>query len=176
MSAAEIHACDFLLIRYRHSEFFINRSNFSGSVVYSKAAESGCRCRYLSDIIRYGEITLPAFDVDRYLQDHFKSVPENTSKLCIISRYRKGSAADLALQSVLPSDPLYLSADRLAFIITSDAEIGKFSVNTMHLLPARLRLHCRENGILSCSFEHHKIRYFIDLFTLLGSAVRRVSN
>ena len=161
-----VNGQDFLLLRYKEADFFINRCQFSSSAPLDKIQNIKTSTPFFSGVFSYSGNKVLLFDYNAFLGKYFRCQPESESRLCLLMKLgdftEKGGKK---IKSVLERNK-QISKDYLGLIITSQAEIKPIAFEEIRLAPAKLRQALFEKGLCGCRFNvEDRIQYFVDLET-----------
>ncbi|MDA3958953.1 hypothetical protein [Oceanispirochaeta sp.] len=164
---------DFLLLNYDNVDFFVNRSQFSGSTTLNDIRTIKSSLTYINKVFKYNGNNILLFDCDQFLKDIYACEIGNKSCLCLLMRLDNFTDKNKPLIKKLLARNPRISQESLGLIITSHSEIKKLVFDEIYLSPRGVRRLLREQGLYGCRFpESGRIQYYIDLELIIINVLK----
>ena len=159
----QVYQQDFLLLNYQELDFFVSRTQFSGSTSIDKMVKSDNSVPYFDRAFTFNNKTVLLFDCDSFLQDTFHCKAVTSSQLCLLMKIDNFSKDNRpVIHKLLTTNPGF-STEYIGLIIPANAEIAKINLDDIYLPPAGLKNVLAMKGIYGCRFpEKNRVQYYID--------------
>jgi len=156
---------DFLEIHYSEMGFLINRNQFSSSIMFEKRKRVRSRLVYFNTVISYKADFLIAFDMDYFLQSHFKCNDPGELKLALIVNINTFNKKNMdLLRKIFSKSKISLSPDYIAITAPSQSTVKSIPLDEIKLMPHLIRNTLFDYGLLGCRFfDPGNTYYFIDI-------------
>lgn len=181
MSVSEGTAVKVIRIEYEETVFLINRAQSSSSIFASGLRDIPSSYRYVRSLIEVDGSFYLLFDLDRYLGDTFGVARLGSAQLAVLSDIELFSetTAEFLRSDFIPgfvsqrregeADAMYPGAERIAFLIASNAAVKEMELSDFAPHPAMVQNHLIKRGVMAAGFGDRGVRFLIDLERLIDS-------
>ena len=164
---------DFLFLSYSEIDFFVNRTQFSGSTSLDGVSRIGSPLQYLDSVFTFNNRKILLFNCDEFLRQTYNCTSGGGSRLCLLMRMENFTPKIRSHIGRLTAKNSRLSGEYIGLIITSCSEIKKLEIGRIYLSPQGIRRHLSRFGLYGCRFpDEGRIQYFIDLEIIIFNILR----
>ena len=169
----DVRRHNFLLLTYAEMDFLVNREQLCASLFLEHIGEFAGDIGTFSGTMEYREQTIPIFDFDLFLHQHFQCKIESLVKFALICELSAFSYEFQKMYYDRVGQPHpELSSTYIALTVGSQAQIIQVPLTEINLIPGGLRQKETQLGVLGCRFPPtQRIEYFLDIETILRNEV-----
>ncbi len=157
-----------LMLPYIPAQFLINRSQCSSSIFINDSRPRSDISLWLREDLVSGDLSLPLFDLDRFLSACFHVKSPGAAHLALIRTW-DSFAPDVQVRFL---ERGLEDGSPLAFRVSSGTVMADMTAEEFSLSPAVVQAHLCRKGITALALPHEEgMRYLIDLDILLADCL-----
>jgi len=156
----------FLYINYGKTNFLINKSQFTSSILMDSYKTLKSRLKYFDKIMEYNNEYLPIINFNQFLLDNFNFETKQNSKLVIITDINNFSKRNKKIIEIFYKKnglDAKLSPNLIGLELCNDSKMENLHISCLKKIPRNLKKHTDTHGVLGTRFNNKSIDYFIDI-------------